>query len=96
MGMPVVQIIDKAHNARNMCNMKNLTLRIDEMLLDKARRIAMEQGTSVNSLIRDYLEQYVQANDRRELARKNILEMCEKWTVDSGGRKWTREELYDR
>lgn len=96
MGMPITSMIDKAHNARNMCNMKNLTLRIDEKLLDQARRTAMEQGTSVNSLIREYLEQYVVANDRREQARKNILEMCEKWTVDSGGRTWTREELYDR
>lgn len=96
MGMSVSQVIDKAHNAHNMCNMKNLTLRIDEMLLDQARRIAMEQGTSVNSLIRDYLEEFVQKHDRQAKARKELARMFRESTADSGGITWTREELYER
>ena len=96
MGVPAIQVIDKAHNARNMCNMKNLTLRIDEMLLYQARRIAMEQGTSVNSLIREYLEEFVQKHDRQAKARKELARMFSESTVDSGGITWTREELYDR
>ena len=90
------RLFDKAHKAHNMCKMKNLTLRIDEKLLDKARRIGIEQGKSVNSLIRDYLENYVQTHDRQEKARKELARLCRESKASSGGVKWTREELYDR
>jgi predicted HicB family RNase H-like nuclease len=34
----------------------NVTLSIDEKLLARARELAHERGTSVNQLVRDYLE----------------------------------------
>ena len=88
--------IDNAHNARNMCNMKNLTLRIDEKLLERARQVAMIQGKTVNSLIRDYLADYVEMNDRRKKARAEILRMCRESNAVIGEITWKREDLYDR
>jgi predicted HicB family RNase H-like nuclease len=35
----------------------NLTLTIDDEVLKKARIHALERGTSVNALVREYLEQ---------------------------------------
>lgn len=90
--------IDTARNAHNMCKMKNLTLRIDGKVLERARRVAMEQGTSVNAVIRDYLESYANTHDRRAEARRQIVEMCRnsKARIGPEGINWRREELYDR
>ena len=38
--------------------MANVTLAIDEQVLRRARIRALEQGTSVNALIREYLESF--------------------------------------
>jgi predicted HicB family RNase H-like nuclease len=35
--------------------MTNLTLAIDEQILRRARTRAMQRGTSVNALVRDYI-----------------------------------------
>lgn len=34
----------------------NLTLSVDEQTVERAREVARQQGTSLNALIRDYLE----------------------------------------
>lgn len=77
--------------------MANLTIAIDEALLRRARIRALEQGTSVNSVLRDYLASYAdsgaEATVRRELA-----ELARSSAARSGaeGRTWAREDLYDR
>ena len=38
--------------------MANLTITVDDQMLKKARRRALEQGTSVNALLRQYLGRY--------------------------------------
>jgi hypothetical protein len=89
-------ILDYAHNARIMCFMKNLTLRIDEDILAKARQIASEHTTSVNALIREYLSDLVRQKSRQEIARKELSELCRESTAMIGNRTWTRDELHDR
>lgn len=74
--------------------MANLTLVIEDELLLRARKKALEQGTSVNALVRDYLESYAGRVDEVEATRA-FLAMARA----SGGRSkgpWKREELYDR
>jgi len=75
----------------------NLTLSIDEDLLRTARIRALEQGTSVNAVVREYLRNYV---GRRTAASavQAFLELADEVQASSGpaGRTWTREELYDR
>ena len=44
-------------------NMANLTLSIDSDLLKKSRKIAIDKDTSVNALVREFLEALV----RREI-----------------------------
>ncbi len=79
-----------------MCNMKNLTLRIDEDILAKARQIASEHTTSVNALIREYLNHLVRQKSRQEVARKELSALCRESTAMIGSRTWTRDELHDR
>jgi plasmid stability protein len=75
----------------------NLTLSIDEELLKRARVRALEQDTSVNSLVRDYLQEFVTGSPQRS-GMKDFLAWAKTIHADSGpgGRTWTRDELYER
>lgn len=66
---------------------------------------ALEQGTSVNALLREHLESYasrpqITAGSREEQleALERIIALAKEVNAGSGpeGRTWTREELYDR
>ncbi len=69
---------------------------IDDDVLRRARIRALERGTSVNALVRDYLVQ-VAGDDKMKQAMNNVVELALRSTASSGpaGRTWTREELYD-
>jgi len=51
---------------------KNLTLTVDEGLLRAARKLALDQDTSVNQLVRDYLTDLVEKgpSGRRPVSRR--------------------------
>lgn len=77
--------------------MANLTLTIDDEALCRVRTRAAMEGTSVNAVVRTFIDWY--ANDGREQAALlRIAELAERSTVSSGaeGRSRTRDELYDR
>lgn len=77
--------------------MANLTLSIDEDLLRTARIRALEQGTSVNAVVREYLRSYAGRRTAANAVRA-FLDLADEVQASSGpaGRTWTREELYDR
>ncbi|HQV56634.1 MAG TPA: hypothetical protein PKV27_01390 [Ilumatobacteraceae bacterium] len=76
--------------------MANVTLSISDALLRRARLLAVERGTSVNALIREYLESVVEPQQTR--ARQALLDLAATTTASSGanGRGWTRDELHER
>jgi len=76
--------------------MANLTITLDDELLRKARIRAAELGTSVNAVIRQHLEQWTGVPEERRRAIARILKDARRSTYSSGGRKWTRDELYER
>jgi plasmid stability protein len=76
--------------------MPNLTITVDEQVLKKARIRALEDGTSVNALLRSYLEQYVRDVDTRKKAIKDILAVSRTSRAAGGGRRATRDELHER
>jgi hypothetical protein len=75
---------------------QNLTLVIEEDLLLAARKIALDQRTSVNQLVRDYLAALVEEPNRRQLARARLKKMFEIGLVTVGEKTWTRDDLYER
>lgn len=77
--------------------MANLTVSIDDELLKRARVRALEQDTSVNSLVRDYLKSFATGGPRSP-GMEEFLEWAQSVHASSGpgGRKWTRAELYER
>jgi hypothetical protein len=76
--------------------MGNLTIAVDEQVLKRARMKALEQGTSVNALLRSYLEHYVQQVDARQKALKSILAASRASRAARGARRWTRDDLHER
>ena len=77
--------------------MANLTITVEGRVLKRARIKAIEEGTSVNAVLRDYLERYAGVG-RTEAALAAFAELAEAGTASSGprGRTWTRDEMHER
>jgi len=75
----------------------NLTLTIDKQLLKAARIRALEQGTSVNALVRSYLEQFA-GDTGAATAVAAFLDRSAASSASSGrkGRTWTRADAHER
>lgn len=75
--------------------MANLTLSLDDELLQKAREAALREHTSVNALVREYLKAYVSARARR-LRALDAFEALAERSGSSSEQPWTRESLHRR
>ena len=77
--------------------MANLTISVDDVLLKRARIKALEGGTSVNALLREYLEAYT-GTQQTQRALAGFADLADRSVASSGpaGRSWTRDELHDR
>ena len=73
----------------------NVTLAIDDQLILEARRRAEAMGTSVNQLVRQYLEQLVGKSDSNTDATE-FERLSAAAQGDSGAWKFNREELHER
>ena len=76
--------------------MANLTITIDDEALKKARLKALEQGTSINALLRNYLESYAGVHGRQQQASRAILGLASRSRSSSGSASWTRDDLHER
>ena len=75
--------------------MKNVTLAIDEALLERARGLAERRKTSLNAMIRNLLESEVEQEDRIAWARAGMKKLMEESPLDLGPDfKWNRDEIY--
>ena len=72
--------------------MKNITLSIDEDLLQAGREYAKNHNISFNALVRRLIMQTVVTNNNNWL--DNTFELMDTLYVTSGEETWTREELY--
>lgn len=75
---------------------KNLTLAVDEELLERFRLHAAERKTSVNALLRQHMEETVGLEERRRNAIAEMLELGRNTAarIDMSG--WDRAASYDR
>jgi len=74
--------------------MANLTITVDEEILKRARLKALREGTSVNRLLRERLESYVEDDRRRRKAIRELLRLSRAARSGSGGRKVRRDDVY--
>ena len=73
----------------------NLTLAVDERVLERAREVARSLGKSVNQLVREYLERLTTEDDA-----KRDLEERRRLSVEGGRRsrgwRFDRDEVHGR
>ena len=79
--------------------MKNITVSVDEDVLRAVRLCAAKRGSTVNAIVREFLTELVNREDRGDRVRKarqRIVELSERSTARIGSRAWTRDELHQR
>ena len=72
----------------------NVTLSINDDVVERAREVARQQGMSLNSLIRRYLESVAGVSRGEELATQ-FDELWSERSGRSGGWRFNREDLYE-
>jgi lysophospholipase L1-like esterase len=71
----------------------NITLSIDDDLLEAGRKYAKDHNTSLNALVRDLLSKTVTRSSGGRL--EEGFKLADKFHFSSKGRRWKREDLYD-
>jgi predicted transcriptional regulator len=75
--------------------MKNITLAIDDDLLEKSRALAGKRGTTLNAMVRGLLSESVEQEDRIAWAKAGMKKlMDESVGTMPPGYKFNREEIY--
>jgi Family of unknown function (DUF6364) len=77
----------------------NVTLSLDDDLVKKVRKLAIEQDTTLTGLVRNYLENLAAQSDasgrgRRE--REALERSFDRFQYKVGRRTWTRSDLHAR
>ena len=74
---------------------RNITVQVDEEVVEQARVIAARRGTSISALLAQQLCTLAAHDARYEHAKAHALEAMAE-AADRGGVTWRREDLYDR
>jgi hypothetical protein len=75
---------------------RNLTLTVDEELIREARKVALDRNTSVNKLVRGYLEELVAESGAQHRAMIDLDELFREKPYTVGTKNWSRDELHER
>ena len=70
----------------------NLTLAIEDELLKEARKLAIDRDTTLNQMVREFLESAVRQASDRQAARERLFSR----RYPAGKLTWTRDEIYER
>lgn len=77
--------------------MPNITLSVDDDIIKKVRKIAIEKNTTLTAMVRDYLTSVATRNaQEKNEAIKKLRKSFKTISRDMGRRKWTREALHER
>jgi len=77
----------------------NVTLSLDDQLVKKARKIAVERDTTMTGMIREYLERLVAedaASGRKRRERETLERSFQDLEFRVGKRTWKRADLHAR
>lgn len=76
--------------------MANVTLKIDDDLLEKARRLAFRRKTSLNAVVKRKLEEFVSSDLHRQATLKGLEAFFRRSKARVGRKTWTRDDLHER
>jgi hypothetical protein len=72
--------------------MKNITLSADDTLIERARKKAQEDGTTLNAVFRLWLAHYTES----DLAEQRYQQLMTRLRHVNPGRSFSREEMNER
>lgn len=72
----------------------NVTLSVEDEVLERARALARRRGMSLQELFREYLRTLVGERSGEAVAAE-LLELMTTHGGRSGGRRWRREDAYE-
>ncbi len=73
-----------------------MTLVVEEDLLREARAVAARRRTSVNEMVREFLQDVVSQETRRLAALERIQPLLDRPSVQLGGSRPSRADLHER
>lgn len=73
---------------------RNLTIQLEDDDVRRAKVLAAKRGTSVSALVAQELARLVEQDERYEAAWQRARRAMGESTA-SGGRRWTRADIYD-
>ncbi len=77
--------------------MSNITLSVDEEIIKKVRKIAIDKNTTLTAMVRDFLTTVANRdNQQKKEAVRKLRASFKTMSRDMGRRRWTREALYER
>lgn len=75
----------------------NITMTLDDEVLKKVKKIAVEKNTTLTGLVRDYLTRIAKREDQRiEEVISDLSEIMTAKDMKIGEITWTRNDLHDR
>lgn len=76
---------------------KNVTMAVDEELLKKARKVAVEKNTTVTGLFRIFLYDLVEQEEKnKDQIIADLAALFDQSGAVVGEKTWTRDSLHER
>jgi len=76
--------------------MANITLKVDDDLLEKARLLAFQKNTSINAIVKQRLEEFVSRDLSIEATLSGLEAFFQRSKAIIGKKNWTRDDLHER
>ena len=77
--------------------MSNITLSVDDEIIKKVRKIAIDKNTTLTAMVRDYLTSVANRDaQEKNQALMKLRHSFKAMSRDMGQRKWNREILHER
>lgn len=76
--------------------MANITLKIDDEIIKKARYLAAVKKTSINAIIKEKIEEFISQDLKKEAALKGLDSFYKRCKSRVGTKTWTRDQIHER
>ena len=77
--------------------MPNITLSVDEEIVKKVRKIAVDKNTTLTAMVRRFLQSVADSDAAgKQQAINKLQRSFQEMSRDMGPRTWTRDDLYER
>lgn len=74
----------------------NVTLTLDDDLVKKVRKIAVDRETTLTGMVREYLKQVTEEEEAKRRQLEALRESFRKHQWNFGKKTWTRADLHER